>query len=253
MTPGQLVKAVATALDAPEETVTQHDRNLVVAGLRTKGGRGRSAPDVTPLDAARLFSAAVGSLRAKDSVKTVVSYEQAICDFKASQFSEAELRQFASERGFEYKGLEAFADPAILALPEDHNFVDAITALISAAAAPIADLDDHLKRFAELLVRVHTSELQALSIAHRRTRSLRYTRLHLLRDGSSKRAERPELLPHRKYARFYGMIQDRSIYGSSIMLLGKAFRDDGLDFETTSEALDSLLGERKSSKKKKVA
>ena len=37
MTPGQLVKAVALALDVPEETVTQHGpENLVVTGLRTR-------------------------------------------------------------------------------------------------------------------------------------------------------------------------------------------------------------------------
>jgi hypothetical protein len=75
MTPGQLVKAVAIALDVPEETVTQHDRNLVVAGLRTKGGRGRSAPAVTPMDAARLFVATLASIRIRDSAEVVRSFE----------------------------------------------------------------------------------------------------------------------------------------------------------------------------------
>jgi hypothetical protein len=78
MTPGQLVHAVSIALDIPEETVVQHDRNLVVAGLRTKGGRGRSAPDVTPLDAARLLIAALASIRIKDSVEAVLAFERAI-------------------------------------------------------------------------------------------------------------------------------------------------------------------------------
>ena len=67
MTPGQLVKAVAIALDIPEETVTQHDRNLVVAGLRTTGARGRNAPDVTSLDAARLMVASLAAIRVEDS------------------------------------------------------------------------------------------------------------------------------------------------------------------------------------------
>ena len=66
MTPGQLVKAVSIALDVPEETVVQHDRNLVVAGLRTTGARGINAPPVTYQDAARLFVATLASIRTKD-------------------------------------------------------------------------------------------------------------------------------------------------------------------------------------------
>src|SRR5215510_6378080 len=80
MTAGQCVKAISIALEVPEETVVQHDRNLVVAGLRTKGGRGRSAPEVTPLDAARLLAATLGSIRAKDSVETVEAFERAQFD-----------------------------------------------------------------------------------------------------------------------------------------------------------------------------
>jgi len=41
-TPGELVRTVAEALGIAEATVVQYDRNLVAAGLRTKGGRGRS-------------------------------------------------------------------------------------------------------------------------------------------------------------------------------------------------------------------
>ena len=60
MTPGELVKAISIALDVPEETVVQHDRNLAVAGLRTTGARGRNAPHVTYLDAARVIVAMLG-------------------------------------------------------------------------------------------------------------------------------------------------------------------------------------------------
>jgi hypothetical protein len=46
-TPGKLVRAVADMLGAPEATVIQHDRNLVAAGLRSKGGRGlRQRPEI---------------------------------------------------------------------------------------------------------------------------------------------------------------------------------------------------------------
>src|SRR3977135_3762976 len=77
MTPGQLVKAVAVALAVQEETVVRHDRNLAVAGMRTTGGRGRSAPSVTHRDAARLIASILGSIRVKDSALVVQQLEQA--------------------------------------------------------------------------------------------------------------------------------------------------------------------------------
>ena len=78
MTPGQLVQAMSIALNTPLETVTQHDRNLAVAGLRTTGARGRNAPHVTTLDAARLLAAILGSIRTMDSVVTVKGLESAV-------------------------------------------------------------------------------------------------------------------------------------------------------------------------------
>ena len=78
MTPGQLVKAMSIALNTPLETVTQHDRNLAIAGLRTTGARGRNAPHVTTLDAARLLAAILGSIRTMDSVVTVEGLESAV-------------------------------------------------------------------------------------------------------------------------------------------------------------------------------
>ena len=55
--PGSIGEGGSVAMGVSEETVAVHDRNLVVAGLRTKGGRGTSAAKVTPRDAARLFVA----------------------------------------------------------------------------------------------------------------------------------------------------------------------------------------------------
>src|SRR5262245_51999266 len=70
-TPGELVAAVSKLLGVPQPTVAQHDRNLVVAGLRSKSGRGRSAPKVTPRDAAHLLAAVMGSVMVKDSAEVV--------------------------------------------------------------------------------------------------------------------------------------------------------------------------------------
>ncbi|MEH2505597.1 hypothetical protein V1290_004408 [Bradyrhizobium sp. AZCC 1578] len=73
-TPKQLVHAVATALHVPEATVTVHDRNLSVAGLRSMGGRGRAAAQVTARDAANLLIATAASRNVKDSVESVRVY-----------------------------------------------------------------------------------------------------------------------------------------------------------------------------------
>jgi hypothetical protein len=56
-TPGELVRTVASALDISEVTAGIYYRNLREAGLVTKGGRGRSAPSLTYLDASRLVIA----------------------------------------------------------------------------------------------------------------------------------------------------------------------------------------------------
>jgi hypothetical protein len=71
MTPGKLVGAVADAFDVSESEVTQYDRRLLEAGLRTKGGRGPSAPDVTPDDAARLIIAVLLRMPLAQTADTV--------------------------------------------------------------------------------------------------------------------------------------------------------------------------------------
>jgi len=57
MTPGLLVERMATILDLPQKSVVVIDRSLLEAGLRTRGGRGRSAANVTVCDAASLLLA----------------------------------------------------------------------------------------------------------------------------------------------------------------------------------------------------
>jgi hypothetical protein len=234
MTPGQLVKAVSIALDMPLETITQHDRNLAIAGLRTMGARGRHAPHATPLDAARLLAATLGSVRVKDSVETLRILEN------------TERRP---ELDWEELDLEPrrFSDPAIDALPRTHNFVEGVAALISAASDPIEDLDQYLQRFAEIYIECGWGSGRA-RIGHMSQGSVRY-------DDAPKSSKKPEPSPevprHRRYVRYYGVFQRRDVYGAAIILLGKAFRDDGLPFETTEDALDALLGLKKAPAKSK--
>lgn len=60
-TSGELIRITARALQLPESTVTSYHRMLRQGGLLTKGGRGRSAPDVSASDVARLLLALLGA------------------------------------------------------------------------------------------------------------------------------------------------------------------------------------------------
>jgi hypothetical protein len=104
-TPGALVRVLAGALGVPKATVAQHDRNLLVAGLRSKRGRGWAAPVVTARDVAQLVTAILGSHKVMDSVATVRRYNR--------------TRPKLAELGID----------ELAALPREHSFVDALEAL----------------------------------------------------------------------------------------------------------------------------
>ncbi len=72
--PKELVQVVARETGVSEATVTVHDRNLALAGLRSVGGRGRAAARMTYTDAASLIIAVAGSRSVKDSARTVREY-----------------------------------------------------------------------------------------------------------------------------------------------------------------------------------
>jgi hypothetical protein len=116
-TPGELVEVMATALGVPVPTVVVHDRNLVVAGLRSKGGRGRSAAHVNERDAAHLLTALLASAQVRDTVHSVKRYGKTRC-----------LRRSSGTDGYKRSGIKELSQ-----LPVDHSFVDALEALILAA------------------------------------------------------------------------------------------------------------------------
>ena len=239
MTPGQLVHAVAVALDVSEGTVVLHDRNLAAAGLRTKGGRGPSAAKVTPLDAARLFVATLTSVKVTDSVEMLQTFE-------ALRFDPAyPTAEIAATRG------RAFSDPAVLALPPDHNLVDAIAALIGDASRPPVDQVQYLQRFASLMVTCETPWARA-DITHFERP---ITTAHYRRPSRPSSGADVPFIPdppvYQMYMHAYGVRQRRAATGSAIILLGKAFREDGLDFETPREAMDDLMGVKKPANKSK--
>ncbi len=73
-TPKDLVAQIARQTGVPEGTVILHDRNLMNAGLRSEGQRGRGKSVVNFTDAANLLIAVAGSRNVKDSAKTVSEY-----------------------------------------------------------------------------------------------------------------------------------------------------------------------------------
>jgi hypothetical protein len=82
-TSGQLVEIVASALDIPAATVAVYDRMLSEAGVRTKGGRGRSAAHMTARDAANLLIAIASSPITGSSVANSVQHWSAVANLKA--------------------------------------------------------------------------------------------------------------------------------------------------------------------------
>lgn len=128
-----MVKRVAEVLGAPEATVTVHDRNLAAAGLRTKGGRGKSAAKMSAPDVANLLLAVAGSSMVKDTVQTVEDY--ATLPSRAGETS-VQTDRTATHQGNagQVWNLEGFPIPALQKLNADHTFRDALVALIEAAS-----------------------------------------------------------------------------------------------------------------------
>jgi hypothetical protein len=117
--PVQLVSAISLATGIPLATMVDIDRKLVKAELRTKGGRGFNAAQMTALDAARLLTAVLASPQANASVEAVVRYAGTRVDKARS-----------NDKLFSNVGLDDLA-----ALPARHGFIDALEALIASASA----------------------------------------------------------------------------------------------------------------------
>ena len=136
--PGELVRKLSELLGIAERTIVLHDRNLVVAGLRSKGGRGNSAARMAARDAAHLLVAVLGSSHVKDSAETVRRY-------KETRFHNG------ASGGYDDSTIAALRN-----LPPDHSFVDAVEALIAAAA------DGSL----ETAMEVYVSEIEGEKIGY---------------------------------------------------------------------------------------
>src|SRR6516162_4059956 len=230
MTPGQLVQAMSIALNTPLETVTQHDRNLAVAGLRTTGARGRNAPHVTTLDAARLLAAILGSIRTMDSVVTVEGLESAVLYRQGdAEPGSTDTFVFIDKR---HRKEPAQDFSAIAALPRQHSFIEALDALIKfAIALPSED------------------EAERLSYAHIFC-SMPWGTASIFIPGAR---EQLEYGPGKRQLEL-GIEQTRTIYGYVVLVLGIAFRENGLNHLTAKKAIDAFKATKVSkTKKNKVA
>ena len=230
MTPGQLVQAMSIALNTPLETVTQHDRNLAVAGLRTTGARGRNAPHVTTLDAARLLAAILGSIRTMDSVVTVEGLESAVLYRQGdAEPGSTDTFVFVDKR---HRKEPAQDFSAIAALPRQHSFIEALDALIKfAIALPSED------------------EAERLSYAHIFC-SMPWGTASIFIPGAR---EQLEYGPGKRQLEL-GIEQTRTIYGYVLLVLGIAFRENGLNYLTAKKAIDAFKATKVSkTKKNKVA
>ena len=97
--PGELVRKFSELLGIAERTIVLHDRNLVVAGLRSKSGRGNSAARMTARDAAHLLVAVLGSSHVKDSAETVRRYKETrFTRVQAAAMTTAPLRRYGFYR-----------------------------------------------------------------------------------------------------------------------------------------------------------
>lgn len=113
VSPGLMVRAVAEVLGLPPATVEWHDRILLEADLRTRGGRGSGAARLTPRDAANLITSILAGSMPKDAAESVNLYAA----------TRPNKRQ-SSKKAFALAGLSELA-----CLKAEHSFVDALEAL----------------------------------------------------------------------------------------------------------------------------
>jgi hypothetical protein len=248
MTPGQLVKAISVALDIPQETIAAHDRALQLGGMRTTGGRGLSAAQVTSLDAARLMTATLAAPRIKDSVSTVQSYEHArrVPRFVSKRSQETgQLTKREQER----QDLEnIFADLSFIRLPDGHSFVEALESIITDAVYSLrtTGFEDLKKRFAVLSITCERPGTCAtidrftrhLRFEYRFRRRLHKRDLEAMSEAVRGSKPKPDLADIMMSFGNGGVRQQSTIYGAAIMLLAKAFHENGLDrFDSPEQAI----------------
>jgi len=162
--PTQLIATIHKATGVPLPTIVDIDRRLVQGGLRSKSGRGLSAAKMSLLDAARLLTAILVNPQANAVLDAIGRYERT----RPTSLPEG-------EPAFGSTGLVE-----LVALPANHSFVAAVTAVIAsasygslAAAAKRMGTPPHLELFA--LTNATRGHIRIAGLPNRRTASVDYS------------------------------------------------------------------------------
>lgn len=123
-TPGDLYEVLSALLGVSQATVRAHDFSLAQAGLRTVGGRGRSAAKMTARDAASLTIVTMASDSLRDTVAT--------------------FNAFAGLQTARRWSLVGRASP-IETLADGHTFLDVFAAIIDGARRKLINIAEHPK------------------------------------------------------------------------------------------------------------
>jgi hypothetical protein len=187
----EVARILAPALGVRTETLIEIDAKHVVAGIRQRAGHGRAAELSTPALAAKLLVAALASPIVKEATATVGRFE-------------------ASRPHVETSTAGLFCGsmiPQLRALPGCHSFIDAMTAMITAAAAGALDeLADRPEAIRIHVINYHVGEITLVGPTRGASAVVHYP------------AARPDGVVH-------GDMQTvRSISASTILAIGNAFR-----------------------------
>lgn len=204
--PGELVEAMAAVLGVPPATVTVHDRNLVMAGLRSKHGRGRGAARVTAADAANLLTAMLGSPQVKASSEAVARFRQT-----------RPLR--ASPKGYRSVGITQ-----LTALDTAHSFVDALEALFLAAADETCAFPPSVEIAA--INPVAAGEIRLAGLPDQNVVAVRYAIPPPWPNGTTPSA-RQEAAWRAKYGRQGDLQECRRVTGQTIVSIATLLSRDG--------------------------
>lgn len=97
MKQGKFISAISDAYRIPQGTVRLYVRELNKAGLLTTGAHGVNAPDMTPLDAARVTIAILGTDKPTHAAQAVETYG----NLGVNRFyNQGDLPPFATDEGY---------------------------------------------------------------------------------------------------------------------------------------------------------
>jgi len=188
------------------------------------GARGVNAPHVTTLDAARLVVAALASIRTKDSVKTVKEFENGFFDSGQPK--------------------RRLLIPGLADLPDEHNFVEALASLIERASASLSakEAEKLLQQMRHLKIECQVpGATGSIEVVAEQRYNLYAGSAFASRVFTAAAALFKGTDPYRDL-RSVGIHQTRSIGGNVILILGLAFRENGLNYPTATAAIDALVG-----------